>query len=89
VTIDRLSARLRNLRGRTSFSTVSVTLEQSKKKENGGTGAAWDDARRILDGMLNFTVRALAVLLPLAILAALAAFATRLFRRRLASRALR
>jgi hypothetical protein len=88
-TIDRLSARLRNLRGRTSFSTVSVTLEQSKKKENGGTGAAWDDARRILDGMLNFTVRALAVLLPLAILAALAAFATRLFRRRLASRALR
>src|SRR3954451_15642512 len=66
-TIDRLSARLRNLRGRTSFSTVSVTLEQSKKKENGGTGAAWDDARRILDGMLNFTVRALAVLLPLAI----------------------
>src|SRR4051794_11718942 len=88
-TIDRLSARLRNLRSRTSFSTISVTLEQSKKKENGGTGAAWDDARRILDGMLNFTVRALAVLSPPAIRAAPAASPPRLFRRRLASRALR
>lgn len=88
-TIDRLSARLRNLRGRTSYSTVSVTLEQSKKKSGAGTGAAFDDARRILEGMLNFTVRALAVLLPLAVLAALAAFAARLLRRRLASRALR
>jgi uncharacterized protein DUF4349 len=88
-TIDRLSARLRNLRSRTSFATVSVTLEQSKKKSEGGTGAAFDDARRILEGMLNFTVRALAVLLPLAVLAALAAFAARVLRRRLASRALR
>jgi hypothetical protein len=88
-TIDRLSARLRNLRSRTSYSTVSVTLEQSKTKSGAGTGAAFDDARRILEGMLNFTVRALAVLLPLAVLAALAAFAARLLRRRLASRALR
>jgi Domain of unknown function (DUF4349) len=88
-TIDRLSARLRNLRGRTSFSTISVTLEQSKKKSGAGTGAAFDDARRILEGMLNFAVRALAVLLPLALLAALAAFGARVLRRRLASRALR
>jgi len=88
-TIDRLGARLRNLRGRTSFSTISVTLEQSKKKSGAGTGAAFDDARRILEGMLNFAVRALAVLLPLALLAALAAFGARVLRRRLASRALR
>ena len=88
-TIDRLSARLRNLRTRTSYSTVSVTLEQSKKKSGAGTGAAFDDARSILEGMLNFAVRALAVLLPLAVLAALAAFGARVLRRRLASRALR
>src|SRR3954470_199991 len=88
-TIDRLGARLRNLRGRTSFSTISVTLEQSNKKSGAGTGAAFDDARRILEGMLNFAVRALAVLLPLAFLAALAAFGARVLRRRLASRALR
>src|SRR4051812_12126309 len=88
-TIDRLSARLKNLRRNTAFSTVTVTLEQAKKKSGAGTGAAFDDARRILGGMLNFTVRALAVLLPLAVLAALAAFAARVLRRRLASRALR
>jgi Domain of unknown function (DUF4349) len=88
-TIDRLGARLRNLRGRTSYSTVSVTLEQAKKKHAGGTGAAFDDARRILEGIVNFAVRALAVLLPLGIFAALAALAARVLRRRLASRALR
>jgi hypothetical protein len=88
-TIDGLTARLKNLRSVTSYSTVSVTLEQAKKKHAGGTGAAFDDARRILEGMLNFAVRALAVLLPLAILAALAAFGARSMRRRLASRALR
>jgi Domain of unknown function (DUF4349) len=88
-TIDALNARLKNLRSRTSYSTVTVTLEQAKKNHAGGTGAAFDDARRILEGMLNFCVRALAVLLPLALLAALAAFAARITRRRLASRALR
>jgi hypothetical protein len=88
-TIARLSARLRSLRGRTSFSTVTVTLEQAKKKRAAGTGAAFDDARRILEAMLNFCVRALAVLLPLAVLAALAAFAARVMRRRLAERGLR
>jgi Domain of unknown function (DUF4349) len=88
-TIDALSSRLKDLRSRTSYSTVTVTLEQAKRKHAGGTGAAFDDARRILEAMLNFCVRALAVLLPLALLAALAAFAARLLRRRLASRALR
>jgi hypothetical protein len=88
-TIARLNARLRNLRSRTSYSTVTVTLEQARKKHAAGTGAAFDDARRILEGMLNFCVRALAVLIPLALLAALAAVGARLLRRRLASRALR
>ena len=80
--IDTLNARMKNLRSRTVFSTVSVTLEQAKKGSGGGTGAAFDDGRRILEGMLNFCVRALAVLLPLALLAGLAAFGGRALRRR-------
>jgi hypothetical protein len=80
--IDTLTLRMKNLRGRTAYSTVSVTLEQAKKGSGGGTGAAFDDARRILEGMLNFCVRALAVLLPLALLAGLAAFGGRALRRR-------
>jgi hypothetical protein len=80
--IDTLSARMKNLRSRTVFSTVSVTLEQAKKGSGGGTGAAFDDARRILEGMLNFCVRALAVLLPLGLVIALAAYGTRILRRR-------
>jgi hypothetical protein len=79
--IDTLNLRLKNLRSRTVYSTVSVTLEASKNGA-GGTGAAFDDARRILQGMLNFCVRALAVLLPLALLIALAAFGSRTLRRR-------
>ena len=79
--IDTLSARMKDLRSRTVYSTVSVTLEQAKKG-TGGTGAAFDDARGILQGMLNFTVRALAVLLPIALLAALAAFGARILRKR-------
>jgi hypothetical protein len=79
--IDTLNLRIKNLRNRTVYSTVSVTLEQAKSS-SGGTGAAFDDARRILQGMLNFCVRALAVLLPLALLAGLAAFGARALRRR-------
>jgi hypothetical protein len=79
--IDGLSSRMRDLRQRTILSTVSVTLEQAKDS-SGGTGPAFDDARRILEGMLNFSVRALALILPLGLLGALAAFGTRALRRR-------
>jgi hypothetical protein len=79
--IDTFNLRLKNLRSRTVYSTVSVTLEASKNGA-GGTSAAFDDARRILQGMLNFCVRALAVLLPLSLLIALAAFGSRVVRRR-------
>ncbi|MEA2431630.1 MAG: hypothetical protein QOI19_2103 [Thermoleophilaceae bacterium] len=79
--IDTLNRRLKNLRSRTVYSMIGVTLEQAKSGA-GGTGAAFDDARRILQGMLNFCVRALAVLLPLALLVALAALGTRVMRKR-------
>jgi hypothetical protein len=79
--IDVLNSRMDDLRRRTVFSTVSVDLVQAKDS-SGGTGAAFDDARGILEGMLNFTVRALAVILPLGLVAALAAFGSRMLRRR-------
>src|SRR4051794_24182319 len=79
--IDSLSGRMKGLKQRTVYSTVNVTLTESKD-EAGGTGAAWDDAQRTLEGMLNFALRALAVILPLALLAALGALAGRSLRRR-------
>jgi hypothetical protein len=79
--IDSLNGRMRELKQRTVYSTVNVTLEE-QQGDSGGVGAAWDDAQRTLEGMLTFTLRALAVILPLALLAALAALGTRSLRRR-------
>jgi hypothetical protein len=79
--IASLSGRMRNLKRRTVYSTINVTLEE-QRPESGGTGAAWDDAKDILTGTLAFTVRAMAVLLPLALLAALAGLTARVLRRR-------
>ncbi len=62
--IDALNGRMHDLNSRTSYSTVNITL-QEEKGQSGGTGAAWHDATHTLQGMLNFTVRALGVLLPL------------------------
>lgn len=79
--IDSLGGRMKSLKQRTVYSTVNVTLAESKHAA-GGTGAAWDDAQRTLEGMLNFALRALAVILPLGLFAALAALAGRSLRRR-------
>src|SRR4051794_36468079 len=61
--VDGLSGQMRQLRSRTSYSTVSVTLEQDRDAggtggSGGGTGAAWHDAVHTLQTLLNFTVRA-------------------------------
>src|SRR4051812_42817539 len=86
--VDSLSGQMRQLRSRTSYSTVSVTLEEDKDaagaggSHDGGTGAAWHDAVHTLETLLNFTVRALGVLLPFGLLAALAGFGGRALRRR-------
>jgi hypothetical protein len=79
--VDTLNSRMDDLRHRTVYSKISVDLEQARNS-SGGTGAAFDDARRILEGMLNFSVRALAVILPLGLVLALAALGARLLRRR-------
>jgi hypothetical protein len=79
--IASLNGQMKELKRRTVYSTVNVTLEE-ENGESGGVGAAWDDAQNTIEGMLTFTVRALAVILPLALLAALAALGTRSLRRR-------
>jgi hypothetical protein len=80
--VDGLNTQMRELRKRTVFSTIYVTLQQEDEDAGAGFGGAWSDAQDILGGMLNFTVRALAVLLPLGLLAALAALTARALRRR-------
>jgi hypothetical protein len=86
--VDSLSGQMRQLRSRTAYSTVSVTLEEDKDaagaggSHDGGTGAAWDDAVHTLETLLNFTVRALGVLLPIGLLVGLGGFGARVLRRR-------
>jgi hypothetical protein len=86
--VQSLSGQMRQLRSRTSYSTVSLTLEADKGGaggaggSGGGTGAAWHDAVNTLETLLNFAVRAMGVLLPLGLVAALAGFGGRALRRR-------
>jgi hypothetical protein len=87
--VDTLNARMHDLRSRTAYSTVSLTLEQDKTGAGtggpgggGGTGAAWHDAVHSLDALLNFAIRALGVLLPLGLVAGLAGLGARTLRRR-------
>jgi hypothetical protein len=82
-----LSSQMHQLRSRTAYSTVSVTLQQDKGGagaggSGGGTGAAWHDAVHTLEALLNFVVRALGVLLPLGLVAALGGLGARALRRR-------
>jgi uncharacterized protein DUF4349 len=83
-TIAGLSGQMRDLRNRTLYSTVDVTLEQETGTGAGGTGlgGAWHDALHTLQGLVAFLVRALGVLVPLGLLAGLAVLGTRALRRR-------
>ncbi|MEA2216138.1 MAG: hypothetical protein QOK19_1699, partial [Solirubrobacteraceae bacterium] len=84
--VDSLGGQMRRLRSQTAYSTVSLTLEQDRSGAGGagggGTGAAWHDAVSTLEALLNFSVRALGVLLPLGLVAGLAGFGGRALRRR-------
>jgi hypothetical protein len=79
--VDALTGRMHDLRARTVYSTVEVTLEQEQGAA-GGVGSAWHDSLRTLEELLAFAVRVMAVLLPLALLGGAALLGTRALRRR-------
>jgi Domain of unknown function (DUF4349) len=77
----------RELRVRTNYASVSVTLAEEDGKGAAvggldGTDEALDDAVGSLAGALNLTLRALGVLIPLGLLGGLAWLAARTIRRR-------
>jgi hypothetical protein len=80
---------VRELRTRTDYAKVSVTLRQdgdgggsSGSGDGDGLGGAVDDALASLEDSVEILVRALGVLIPLGLLAAALALAARAFRHR-------
>ena len=91
--IERLRREISALRERTDYAAVSVELEASDGGggggATGGTRDALDESLGLLEGSLNLLVRALGVLLPLALVAGLGWLGGRLLRRRRREAALR
>jgi hypothetical protein len=84
-----LRGQVRQLRERTNYASVSVTLVEKKDGEGGGAGAggsgtddALDDSLGLLVGSFNWLLRALGVLIPVGILGGASWWAARTFRRR-------
>lgn len=83
-----LRGQIRDLRERTNYAAVSVTLVEKKGGDGGGaaggsgTDDALDDSVGLLVGSFNWLLRALGVLIPAAIVAGVAWWASRAFRRR-------
>ena len=82
-----LRAQVRDLRTRTNYATVSVTLSQDgegsgRSPDEEGLGAAFDDAVRSFEGSIEILVRVLGVAIPIGLLAAVVAFGARAVRRR-------
>jgi hypothetical protein len=90
--INRLHGRLRNLRLRTNYAAVSLSLEANDDSGAGGaTGNlddALDDALGSLSDAVGIAVRALGFAIPLGLLALIGWLATRAYRRRLRESAL-
>jgi hypothetical protein len=90
--IVRVRRELGALSERTDYAAVSVELEargDSGGAGGGGTGEAFDDALALLEGSLGVALRALGVLIPLAIVAGLGWLAGSVLRRRRREAALR
>jgi hypothetical protein len=88
--LARLRAQVRDLRERTNYAAVSVTLTEKEGSgdDNGGaiggsgTDDALDDSLGLLIGSFNWLLRALGVLIPVGIVGGAAWWAARTFRRR-------
>jgi hypothetical protein len=89
--IARLRHAIGGLRERTNYASVSVELEaeHGNGAAPGATRRALDDSLGILAGSLNLALRALGILLPLALVGALGWAAGRILRRRWRETALR
>jgi hypothetical protein len=82
--ISGLRSQLRDLRQRTNYAVVNVTLTAAKKDSGslGSLGDSFDDAGKLLAGFAGVTIRVLALALPLGLIAGLAWLAGRSLRRR-------
>lgn len=87
--IGALRAQLRGLRERTQYASVTVELvDGDGGATTGATRDAFDDAVGSLEAVLNFLIRALGVLIPLAVVTLLGWLAASRGRRRARERAL-
>jgi Domain of unknown function (DUF4349) len=77
--ISGLRSQLRDLRLRTNYAVVNVTLSEAQKGsgELGSFGDSLDDAGNLLAGFAGLTIRVLALALPLGAIALLASLAAR------------
>jgi hypothetical protein len=84
--INGLRSQLRDLRLRTDYAVVTVSLFPKDGDQGGGAGGSFDDALgdagSLLVGAAGLIVRALAVALPLGLIALVAWLAGRVVRRR-------
>jgi hypothetical protein len=82
--ISGLRSQLRDLRLRTDYAVVNVTLSEASKDsgELGSFGDSLDDAGSLLAGFAGLLIRVLALALPLGVIALLAWLAARGLRRR-------
>jgi hypothetical protein len=80
--IRALRGGLKELRLRTDYAAVSVSLVQERRQEGGGTAAAFDDFLDSLRGSAEIALRVLGVALPIGLLALAAWLASRVTRRR-------
>lgn len=85
--INGLRAQLRELRLRTDYAVVTVSLLVPGDQDDGGSGLgsfddAMDDAGRLLAGFAGVLIRALALAVPLVLIALIAWLGTRAARRR-------
>ena len=82
--ISGLRSQLRDLRLRTKYAVVNVTLAEAKKDSGslGSFGDSLDDAGNLLAGFAGLTIRVLALALPLGVIALLAWLGARVVRRR-------